>query len=332
MSTTSCPICGFRIDEADWQERPGGRDGNSYSCYVCGNFQISRILLDMLKNKEYSGRLHILSGVIANATKGFNSELFNDLIISAPMEGTNIELHTGNIENLIKNAPAPANPVEMMNRWLLLMMNYSTQAHIAQFIDTRNTYSYVYAHSQRELEHIIEWLVADGLLERDAHPRIGHLRLTKNGWIRALELSKASTDSNQAFVATWFDDSMDSIFSDGIKPALEATGYQAIWMKSLQHNGKIDDRIFAEIRRSGLLIADFTGNRGGVYYEAGFAQGLGIPVVWMCKNDSDEIRELHFDTRQYNHILWNDASDLQTKLIDRIEASIPGRASKRSET
>ena len=91
----------------------------------------------------------------------------------------------------------------------------------------------------------------------------------------------------------------------------------------VEHNGKIDDFIVAQIRRSGLLVADFTGHRGGVYFEAGFAMGLGIPVIWTCR-DSD-IDELHFDTRQYNHIAWTNPQDLQERLQNRIAATIPGR-------
>ncbi len=34
-----------------------------------------------------------------------------------------------------------------------------------------------------------------------------------------------------------------------------------------------------------FMIADFTGHRGGVYFEAGFAHGLGIPVIWTCRED-----------------------------------------------
>ncbi len=90
-----------------------------------------------------------------------------------------------------------------------------------------------------------------------------------------------------------------------------------------EHNGKIDDLIIAEIRKSGLLVADFTKQRGGVYFEAGFAMGLGIPVIWTCR--SDDVEKLNFDTRQYNHIIWTDADDLKKKLQLRIEASIPNR-------
>ncbi len=58
--------------------------------------------------------------------------------------------------------------------------------------------------------------------------------------------------------------------------------------------------------------------RGGVYYEAGFAQGLGIPVIWTVK--ADHIDHVHFDTRQFNHITWTDAADLREKLKNRIGA------------
>ena len=73
-------------------------------------------------------------------------------------------------------------------------------------------------------------------------------------------------------------------------------------------------------------MADFTGQRGGVYFEAGFAMGLGIPVIWTCR-DTD-INDLHFDTRQYNHIPWANPKELRVRLQNRIEATIPGRARK----
>ena len=70
----------------------------------------------------------------------------------------------------------------------------------------------------------------------------------------------------------------------------------------LQHNEKICDKILAEIRSCQFIIADFTLQRAGVYFEAGFAMGLGRPVIWTCMEDDFE--NTHFDTRQYNHIVW----------------------------
>ena len=96
---------------------------------------------------------------------------------------------------------------------------------------------------------------------------------------------------------------------------------------------KIDDEIIAEMRRSRFLVADFTqgktdGARGGVYFEAGFALGLGIPVIYTCREDA--IDKIHFDTRQYHHTTWKDPEDLRDKLEKRILALIgegPGSSS-----
>ncbi len=110
----------------------------------------------------------------------------------------------------------------------------------------------------------------------------------------------------------WFDDEMKSAYTEGFEPALEASGYIPIRIDMKEHNEKIGDRIIAEIRQSGLVVADFTGQRGGVYYEAGFAKGLGIPVIWTCHEDA--VENLHFDTRQYNHIVWREPEDLRSQL------------------
>ena len=60
--------------------------------------------------------------------------------------------------------------------------------------------------------------------------------------------------------------------------------------------------------------------RGSAYFEAGFAVGLGIPVIWTCRKDA--IDHLHFDTRQFNHIKWEKPADLMIQLADRLEAAI----------
>jgi nucleoside 2-deoxyribosyltransferase len=89
----------------------------------------------------------------------------------------------------------------------------------------------------------------------------------------------------------------------------------------VEHNEKICDRIIAEIRTCQFLVADVTLQRPGVYFEAGFAMGLGRPVIWTCRKD--DLVDVHFDTRQYNHIDWKDSGGLRMRLADRIKATIP---------
>jgi len=119
----------------------------------------------------------------------------------------------------------------------------------------------------------------------------------------------------------WFSKSLTSVWENAIFPALhDDLKLDPVRIDFLEHSDRTDERILVEIKKSRLLVADFTGNRGGVYFETGYALGLGIPVIWTCKKESFNSDPPHFDTRQYNHILWTDEKDLRERLIVRGEA------------
>jgi hypothetical protein len=147
-------------------------------------------------------------------------------------------------------------------------------------------------------------------------------RILPKGLQRIRELkTRAAGDQPQAFVAMWFDESRDKFFERIQQAGKDAGFVKCDRISDKETNNKICDEIIAEIRKSQCVIADFTGNRGGVYFEAGFALGLGIPVIWLV--DAKNIDDLHFDTRQYNHIVYTDEDDLYEKLKNRIAATIP---------
>jgi len=145
--------------------------------------------------------------------------------------------------------------------------------------------------------------------------------ITPKGWAYLDSLRQANPRSAIGFIAMWFDDSLNSAFV-AIEQGIWAAGYSALRIDQKKHNNKIDDEIIAGIRRSKFLVADFTGHRGGVYFEAGFAKGLGLEVIWLCRED--DLEKLHFDTRQYSHIPWQEGKlpELAKALKDRIEATI----------
>jgi nucleoside 2-deoxyribosyltransferase len=143
-------------------------------------------------------------------------------------------------------------------------------------------------------------------------------RITAKGLLH-LE-GRTETVSAVGFCAMWFSDDVKPLWTSAIEPAIRAAGYEPLRIDTKQHNGKIDDEIMASIRAARFVVADFTGNRGGVYYEAGFAHGLGLPVIFMCQEGDD----LHFDIRQYNCIFWkSDQLEVaQSRLKNRILATI----------
>lgn len=180
-----------------------------------------------------------------------------------------------------------------------------------------------------ELPDLINALKDEGLLRVDPND---NMRPTAKGLERLDALSLSPAESDQAFVAMWFSPEMDDAYRDGFEGAIGDNGYRALRIDKKEHANKIDDEIIAEIRRSRFVVADFTSElvehggktaalpRGGVYYEAGFAQGLGIPVIWTVRADC--IDHVHFDTRQYAHVVWDNPEDLRTKLRNRIGAVI----------
>ncbi|MDL2313829.1 hypothetical protein LJC36_02485 [Desulfovibrio sp. OttesenSCG-928-C14] len=148
------------------------------------------------------------------------------------------------------------------------------------------------------------------------------VRIKAAGWKRIGELKRTKGDGSQGFVAMSFDDSMNGIYSSCIEPAIKTSGYVPLRVDRREHAGRIDDEIILQIRRSRFIVADMTGHKGGVYYEAGFAHGLGLKVFLTCRDD--DFKNLHFDIRQYNCIKWypNQLEDYRRALATRIEAEL----------
>jgi hypothetical protein len=175
-----------------------------------------------------------------------------------------------------------------------------------------------------EVRFLVNLLTEEGWIVHQLHSGGFDVRVLAGGYIHLDNVAAQFSASVQGFVAMWFDDSMSSVYLEGMSPGIEDAGYSPMRIDRKHHNNKIDDEIIAEIRRSRFLVADFThgdaGARGGVYYEAGFAHGLSIPVIFTIR--ADMLTHAHFDTRQYSHILWKDATDLRKQLADRISATI----------
>lgn len=149
--------------------------------------------------------------------------------------------------------------------------------------------------------------------------------ISLSGRIHVEEQLRDLGRGRQAFVAMWFDPCMKKAYSRGIKPAIRDVGYEPVRIDRKEFLGKVDDEIVAELRKSRFVVADFTtskksGARGGVYYEAGFASGLGIDVIYTCRKD--RMKAVHFDTNHFNHITWKKPKDLREQLRNRIAATL----------
>ncbi|MEQ1879048.1 MAG: hypothetical protein ABL958_20580, partial [Bdellovibrionia bacterium] len=281
-----------------------GAEGTHFPCGICGQFNASeRFLTYHHRGLEDS---HIYSGALREQNlRGNTTYLLNEP------------------EELLHSVSVPRNPIEQIDKLLLAIEQLAAYFGEAIPINYNTHYPYAYARHGAELHQLAinagqagkAYVLTSGTFPTDS------IRLLIGGSERLVKIHEGDVNSRQAFVAMWFDSETKDAWENGIRPALEQTKYDPRRIDLKEHNNKIDDEIVAEIRKSGLVVADFTGNRAGVYYEAGFAKGLGIPVIWTCKKD--HLKNVHFDTRQYNHIDWETPEELKERLIHRIEAEIP---------
>jgi hypothetical protein len=188
----------------------------------------------------------------------------------------------------------------------------------------RHEYSYedidviksCYAFDGDEVQALVEYLSGLGFARQSS----GTFRIGPAGYQYSQEGRGKNSDSQQVFIAMWFAPELHEVFELGLAKAASDCGYFPFRIDKKEHANKIDDEIIAEIRKSRFLIVDFTGHRGGAYFEAGFAMGIGLPIIWTCRKD--HMAELHFDIRQYNCIDWTTIDELRRRLALRIEAWI----------
>ncbi|KLU67832.1 nucleoside 2-deoxyribosyltransferase [Desulfosporosinus acididurans] len=291
----------------------------SFSCPVCGEYAIHHEALSLLNFK-------------GNATRNEHSAKISAYLRNRYIQGSSLPIICLNrtsalsvpsgigLDQIIEQFPRL-----IFDRLDLVLLNLAKlSAYSGDFIKvTANDYSLFYADKNNTTAqfYIMKQLIDENLIElKDNGLSLpNEVRLTPKGWGKVAELELGDQKDNKSvFIAMSFDPSLITVYENSIAKAISDNGYNPIRVDYEEHIEQISDRIIADIRRCKYVVADFTFNRGGVYYEAGFAIGLGKPVIWTCRED--HVKDLHFDTRQYNHIVWVTENDLYDKLDTRIKA------------
>ncbi|HEY5998292.1 MAG TPA: hypothetical protein VI078_03210 [bacterium] len=299
MDKSKCPVCGY---DTDIQCRLDSSTlTNLVSCPRCGEFFISEELwMDGIPGSE---TLYVLSAVLR-----YNHDI----------GGQPIRVLASTVGSLVSGTYPRTVPE--LGRQLLRRLSLRT-SHFGERIVLagKTDYPIGYCRNIAEFDYILAYLDSRGWVNIDKMmgPHYG-IRITPEGWTELEQSHRHDATNPRVFVAMSFSDDLKDTYQEGIDKTIRECGYRPIRVDREHFVNKIDDEIIAQIRQSRLVVADFTGHRGGVYFEAGFALGLGVPVIWMC-SDNDKT-DLHFDTRQYPHILWKKAADLGEQLRGRVLA------------
>lgn len=152
-------------------------------------------------------------------------------------------------------------------------------------------------------------------LEREAKKRLPQKR-TRVFVVMPIQGDRYGTQSEQN-VHREYDERFELI-----NETLQEFGCVSIRIDKESPLGGLVDRIKDEIRRARFVVADLTDERPSCYFEAGYAEALGKPVIYMASRESimrpGAETKIHFDIHQ-NIRLFTNHDQLADALRNAVE-------------
>jgi hypothetical protein len=310
--SAKCPICKTDVNEPQHSVRDG-IPCDWYECSRCGDFwiTINALSLNPLDNQEKIAVLsHWVRTKHENNTRGKNDDV--------------IFLDRDLVKSIIKNLPP--RPSEQADKFVLWLGNtkYPPGEYIS--VEPATHQSIMGAITPDGFGLVLYHLMNTGILkghdtsDMKTRPR-AKVTLSLEGWSYYEELKKGASESRKAFMAMDYSNkTLEKIVNEFFRDAVKSTGFVLFRLD--------DDRLRVEIQTSRFLIADLTDDNSGAYWEAGYAEGLGKPVICTCEKSKFEKDSTHFDTNHHLTIKWDETNPKEAakQLKATIRATLPDAA------
>jgi predicted RNA-binding Zn-ribbon protein involved in translation (DUF1610 family) len=319
MAESDCPICNEKLS-TDAKGNPH-KDAKDFDCPNCGNFSLSGSLVTQMHNSPYDERGRaVLSHAIRKADRDSGRPLFTTYFAGDVVKQNYLPGIEEQIENLI-----------------LYVGDSVPEAGATTALGASTTRAVLGCMRENASGWIIKQAFDAGLVQGNAHRSYStefsllDATLSLSGWREYSKLLSSGTRSKRAFMAMKFGDAeLDRVFFDYFKPACDLAGFELLKLDEQPRAGLIDDRLRVDIKRSRFLVADLSHANNGAYWEAGYAEGLGRPVIYTCPKDvfDDVNTRPHFDTNHHLTITWDPTNpvDAARQLTAVIRVTLPGEA------
>lgn len=297
MTNGTCPVCKSLADHTAL-----GRPAQVVDCPGCGQYEITFEANAVLP--------HILE-----TTSGADAKL-RHWLRKAQDAATRPLLESHLIDEIVSNATIPG-AMEQANNFVVWLGRHSAYPSQELNVPLILATAIMGAPTDGGYRYVRDYLVAENLVQdrstKEERDRAGFKGvLTVQGWHRFAELDQRATDSRVIFMAMKYRDVLlDRVFTECFRPAVEQTGLKLRRLDDHPKVGLIDNRLRLEIRDSVMLIADLTYDNSGAYWEAGYAEGLGRPVLYTClegffrrTGEFADSGGTHFDTNHCFTVLW----------------------------
>ncbi len=293
-----CPVCNTELKKTSPYNN--GRDAETFSCYRCGDFVLSGTLIATLPSilqKNKNADVKISHALRALQRVNTNPEL-SESMINAILE---------------KPLPRPHEQADLLIRWFA--QHSDNPGDEVSLDPIEHHLSIIGTNTEEGVVLILSHLIEKGLVKGELNINYGgfshyvgfdQLALTFDGWNHYETLLKGSTTYRKAFMAMKFGDAdLNAVLENVFKPSVKMAGFDLFKLDDEPRAGLIDDRLRVEIQSSDFLIADLTHANNGAYWEAGYAEGLGKPVIYTCEKEQFDSQKTHFDTNHHLTVVWD---------------------------
>src|SRR5262245_51059540 len=313
-STEPCPVC--RTPDVSNESSTSRR---RYQCPRCGDYflssQADEAIVDIARTRQARA---VLSYAIRRMPR--------------PSKGPPT-LWSEDVERLVRETKLP-DPLEQLDN-LVVWLGENTES--GTYVEVDDTYqALVGVASASGLSWVVQSLCDVGILLEGSKQKVKGIpsagavsthALSPKGWERYRELKRSAEGSRKAFMAMQYGDpELNRMFYECFRPAVAATGFTLRLCYEDAKAGNIDDQMRTDLLTSRFTVADLTHDNRGAYWEAGFAEGAGRPVIYTCKKG--HIPAVHFDTNHHLIVEWdpNDLPKTAAKLKATVRATLPAEA------
>lgn len=304
---TNCPICSFGIDGTNFTENTSSHTFFIH-CQRCGDYVISDEMMEFRDTtNELQSNSARLSGLI---------RYFTDNNLKEP------HIFATTINDLLENPLIPnIDDIEKKANLLMSALKRMTTTFGKELeINLEKHRSLAFAEDSSEFYSLLEYLKGKGYISENRgyqFPGSKKVKLTAEGF----KFENKIESSKQIFIACWFDDSQDSAIKK-TEEAILSTGYTPMCIKDKQYSDPIMEKGLAEIQKSRAIVADLTGVRAAVIYEAAYANALNIQIIYV-RNANDKTKEIDFYTGNYKINFYQNLEELHDIVAYAINARFP---------
>ena len=299
MAKEACPVC---LSEHTGQRVLLQWNGSvcRVDCEVCGTFDVTASLVEgelsrdntQLKSLHRAALSHLIRQTASDSQK--------------PPRITTYTFH-----QFMENPALPTPARQAINVIRLIGDKVRSSGQVVANLQP-SLYAKIGAASPKMAGNIVtqlaarNWIAANARQMPDGAMDFLNVDLTLDGWDQYEKERAGKVSTRVGFLALDFKESvLNKFVAEVLKPAVkEGIGHDLVDMRDVSRAGIIDNLMREQIRDAAFVIAELTNDNAGAYWEAGYAEGLGKPVIYIC--EKAKIAKTHFDTNHCTTVPWDD--------------------------